>query len=68
MCGAGAEPRGTHQTSYGRIELKDLYYRMSQPYIQTQSNAAAQDQQPQQLIEVPFTLNLRDINLNLNYL
>ncbi|XP_057531192.1 probable histone-arginine methyltransferase CARM1 [Amaranthus tricolor] len=51
MCGAGAEPRGTHQTSYGRIELKDLYYRMSQPYIQTQSNAAAQDQQPQQLIE-----------------
>ncbi|CAO2836094.1 unnamed protein product [Amaranthus hypochondriacus] len=48
---AGAEPRGISQTSSGKIELKEPYYRMSQPYLRTEAYATAQDQIPQQLIE-----------------
>ena len=66
MWGAGAEQGGILQTSSGKMELKEPYYRMSQPQIQPQAYAVAQDQQPQQLIQVPvsytaFKLNLKDI-------
>lgn len=55
---AGAEPRGISQTSSGKIELKEPYYRMSQLYLRTEAYATAQDQIPQQLIEVPYNNTL----------
>ncbi|XP_074292341.1 putative histone-arginine methyltransferase 1.4 [Silene latifolia] len=50
MWGAGAEQGGILQTSTGKMELKEPYYRMSQPQIQPQAYAT-QDQQPQQLLQ-----------------
>lgn len=50
MWGAGAEQGGILQTSSGKMELKEPYYRMSQPQVQTQAYAVNQDQQSQQLI------------------
>ncbi|XP_058084351.1 probable histone-arginine methyltransferase CARM1 isoform X2 [Magnolia sinica] len=48
MWGAGAEQGGILQTSSGKLDLKEPYYRMSQP----QAYAWAQDQQPhQQLLQ-----------------
>ncbi|ERN02190.1 hypothetical protein AMTRI_Chr02g223030 [Amborella trichopoda] len=45
--GPGAEQGGILQTASGKLDLKEPYYRMSQP----QAYAWAQDQQPQQLIQ-----------------
>lgn len=50
MWGVGAEQGGILQTSSGKMELKEPYYRMSQPQIQPQAYAG-QDQQPQQLMQ-----------------
>ncbi|KAK1417858.1 hypothetical protein QVD17_26992 [Tagetes erecta] len=47
MWGPGAEQGGVLQTSSCRLDLKEPYYRMSQP----QAYSAAQDQQPNQLLE-----------------
>ncbi|KAL3508090.1 hypothetical protein ACH5RR_033472 [Cinchona calisaya] len=47
MWGPGAEQGGVLQTSTGRLDLKEPYYRMSQP----QAYPVAQDQQSQQLLE-----------------
>ncbi|XP_042517270.1 probable histone-arginine methyltransferase CARM1 [Macadamia integrifolia] len=47
MWGAGAEQGGILQTSSCKLDLKEPYYRMSQP----QTYAWTQDQQPQQLIQ-----------------
>ncbi|KAL5983787.1 Histone-arginine methyltransferase carm1 [Asimina triloba] len=48
MWGAGAGQGGVLQTSSGKLDLKEPYYRMSQP----QAYAWAQDQQPhQQLLQ-----------------
>ncbi|KAG9444564.1 hypothetical protein H6P81_015904 [Aristolochia fimbriata] len=46
MWGAGAEQGGIIQSSMGKLDLKEPYYRMSQP----QPYTWAQDQQPHQLI------------------
>lgn len=46
MWGPGAEQGGILQTSSCKLDLKEPYYRMSQP----QAYALAQDQQPQPLI------------------
>ncbi|OAY55995.1 probable histone-arginine methyltransferase 1.4 isoform X2 [Manihot esculenta] len=46
MWGPGAEQGGILQTSSCKLDLKEPYYRMSQP----QAYAMAQDQQPHQLI------------------
>ncbi|EEF45534.1 probable histone-arginine methyltransferase 1.3 [Ricinus communis] len=46
MWGPGAEQGGILQTSSCKLDLKEPYYRMSQP----QTYAMAQDQQPHQLI------------------
>ncbi|KAL2922887.1 putative histone-arginine methyltransferase 1.4 [Bienertia sinuspersici] len=51
MWGVGAEQGGILQTSSGKMELKEPYYRMSQPQIQPQAYAVSQDQQPQQLLQ-----------------
>ncbi|KAK9664728.1 hypothetical protein RND81_14G063900 [Saponaria officinalis] len=51
MWGAGAEQGGILQTSSGKMELKEPYYRMSQPQIQPQAYTTAQDQQSQQLMQ-----------------
>ena len=51
MWGPGAEQGGVLQTSTGKMELKEPYYRMSQPQVQTQAFAATQDQQSQQLMQ-----------------
>jgi len=45
MWGPGAEQGGILQTSSCKLDLKEPYYRMSQP----QAYALAQDQQPQLL-------------------
>ncbi|KAA3481037.1 putative histone-arginine methyltransferase 1.3 [Gossypium australe] len=47
MWGPGAVQGGILQTSSGKLDLKEPYYRMSQP----QSYTMAQDQQPQQLLQ-----------------
>ncbi|KAL9257935.1 putative histone-arginine methyltransferase 1.4 [Drosera capensis] len=49
MWGPGAEQGGILQTSSGKLELKEPYYRMSQP--QAQAYAVAQEQQPHQLVQ-----------------
>lgn len=46
MWGPGAEQGGILQTSSCKLDLKEPYYRMSQP----QAYTMAQDQQPHQLI------------------
>lgn len=46
MWGAGAEQGGVLQTSSCKLDLKEPYYRMSQP----QAYVWAQDQQPHQLL------------------
>ncbi|XP_068662276.1 probable histone-arginine methyltransferase CARM1 [Aristolochia californica] len=46
MWGAGAEQGGIIQSSTGKLDLKEPYYRMSQP----QGYTWAQDQQPHQLM------------------
>ncbi|XP_010269511.1 PREDICTED: probable histone-arginine methyltransferase CARM1 isoform X3 [Nelumbo nucifera] len=46
MWGAGAEQGGILQTSSCKLDLKEPYYRMSQP----QAYAWSQDQQPHQLV------------------
>lgn len=53
MWGPGAEQGGILQTSSCKLDLKEPYYRMSQP----QPYAVAQDQQPQPLIQTQV-LNL----------
>lgn len=52
MWGPGAEQGGILQTSSCRLDLKEPYYRMSQP----QAYSTTQDQQPNQLLQsqVPF--------------
>ncbi|KAG4180413.1 hypothetical protein ERO13_A10G164200v2 [Gossypium hirsutum] len=47
MWGPGAVQGGILQTASGKLDLKEPYYRMSQP----QSYTMAQDQQPQQLLQ-----------------
>ncbi|KAL1548451.1 putative histone-arginine methyltransferase 1.3 [Salvia divinorum] len=47
MWGPGAEQGGILQTSYGKLDLKEPYYRMSQP----QAYPMSQDQQPIQLLQ-----------------
>ncbi|KZV25602.1 putative histone-arginine methyltransferase 1.4, partial [Dorcoceras hygrometricum] len=47
MWGPGAEQGGILQTSSGRFDLKEPYYRMSQP----QAYPMAQEQPPQQLLQ-----------------
>ncbi|KAM7488169.1 hypothetical protein LguiB_025653 [Lonicera macranthoides] len=47
MWGAGAEQGGILQTSSCKLDLKEPYYRMSQP----QAYSVAQDQQPHQLLQ-----------------
>ena len=47
MWGPGAEQGGILQTSSCKLDLKEPYYRMSQP----QAYAIAPDQQPHQLIQ-----------------
>ncbi|GAB4851283.1 Probable histone-arginine methyltransferase 1.3 [Ancistrocladus abbreviatus] len=49
MWGPGAEQGGILQTSSGTLELKEPYYRLSQP--QAQAYTLAQDQQPHQLMQ-----------------
>ncbi|GAB2295232.1 Probable histone-arginine methyltransferase 1.4 [Dionaea muscipula] len=49
MWGPGAEQGGILQTSSGKLELKEPYYRMSQP--QAQAYALSQEQQPHQLMQ-----------------
>ena len=53
MWGPGAEQGGILQTSSCKLDLKEPYYRMSQP----QAYAFAQDQPPQPLIQTQV-LNL----------
>ncbi|GAB4843602.1 Probable histone-arginine methyltransferase 1.3 [Ancistrocladus abbreviatus] len=50
MWGPGAEQGGILQTTSGKLELKEPYYRMSQP--QAQAYTLAQDQQPNPLMQV----------------
>lgn len=63
MWGPGAEQGGVLQTSSCKLDLKEPYYRMSQP----QAYALAQDQQPHQLIQtqdIPIqSQDLEDIEL-----
>ncbi|KAG6435439.1 hypothetical protein SASPL_100313 [Salvia splendens] len=47
MWGPGAEQGGILQTSSGKLDLKEPYYRMSQP----QAYPMSQDQQPNQLLQ-----------------
>lgn len=47
MWGPGAEQGGILQTSSGKLDLKEPYYRMSQPTAYPMS----QDQQPNQLLQ-----------------
>ncbi|KAI3690455.1 hypothetical protein L2E82_48481 [Cichorium intybus] len=47
MWGPGAEQGGILQTSSCRLDLKEPYYRMSQP----QAYSSSQDQQPNQLLQ-----------------
>ncbi|XP_047945520.1 probable histone-arginine methyltransferase 1.3 isoform X2 [Salvia hispanica] len=47
MWGPGAEQGGILQTSSGKLDLKEPYYRMSQP----QAYPMSQDQQPVQLLQ-----------------
>ncbi|KAL2470351.1 putative histone-arginine methyltransferase 1.4 [Abeliophyllum distichum] len=47
MWGPGAEQGGILQTSSGKLDLKEPYYRMSQP----QAYPLPQDQQPHQLLQ-----------------
>ncbi|EYU43947.1 hypothetical protein ABFS82_07G014700 [Erythranthe guttata] len=47
MWGPGAEQGGILQTSSGKLDLKEPYYRMSQP----QTYATSQEQQPNQLLQ-----------------
>ncbi|KAK6161140.1 hypothetical protein DH2020_004521 [Rehmannia glutinosa] len=47
MWGPGAEQGGILQTSSGKLDLKEPYYRMSQP----QAYPMSQDQQPHQLLQ-----------------
>ena len=47
MWGPGAEQGGILQTSSCKLDLKEPYYRMSQP----QAYSLTQDQQPQQLLQ-----------------
>lgn len=47
MWGPGAEQGGIFQTSSGKLDLKEPYYRMSQPQIYP----ITQDQQPNQLLQ-----------------
>lgn len=54
MWGPGAEQGGILQTSSCKLDLKEPYYRMSQP----QAYSVAQDQQPHQLLQS------QDININ----
>uniref|UniRef100_A0A7C8ZW24 Uncharacterized protein n=2 Tax=Opuntia streptacantha TaxID=393608 RepID=A0A7C8ZW24_OPUST len=62
MWGPGAEQGGVLQTSTGKMELKEPYYRMSQPQVQTQAFAATQDQQSQQLMQ-PQDMNLQSLDV-----
>lgn len=47
MWGPGAEQGGILQTSSGKLDLKEPYYRLSQP----QSYTMSQEQQPQTLLQ-----------------
>ncbi|KNA07791.1 hypothetical protein SOVF_168700 [Spinacia oleracea] len=62
MWGVGAEQGGILQTSSGKMELKEPYYRMSQPQLQSQAYATSQDQQPQQLIQQQ-DMNIQSLDL-----
>lgn len=62
MWGVGAEQGGILQTSSGKMELKEPYYRMSQPQLQPQAYAVSQDQQPQQLIQQQ-DMNIQSLDL-----
>ena len=53
MWGPGAEQGGILQTSSCKLDLKEPYYRMSQP----QTYAMAQDQQPHQPIHAQVSTN-----------
>ncbi|KAL8485005.1 hypothetical protein ACS0TY_027345 [Phlomoides rotata] len=52
MWGPGAEQGGILQTSSGKLDLKEPYYRMSQP----QAYPMSQDQQPHQLLQTQVTI------------
>lgn len=54
MWGPGAEQGGIFQTSSGKLDLKEPYYRMSQPQVYP----VAQDQQPNQLLQPQVRLAL----------
>lgn len=63
MWGPAAEQGGILQTSSCKLDLKEPYYRMSQP----QAYATAQDQQPHQLIQgqVLTCSVIRDLGLTI---
>ncbi|XP_021762810.1 probable histone-arginine methyltransferase 1.3 [Chenopodium quinoa] len=61
MWGVGAEQGGILQTSSGKMELKEPYYRMSQPQIQTQAYAVSQDQQPQHIQQQDMNIQSLDL-------
>lgn len=58
MMGPGAEQGGILQTSTGKLELKEPYYRMSQPQVQ----ASAIAQEPNQQLQSQSVW--QDININ----
>ncbi|KAL9237698.1 hypothetical protein vseg_012218 [Gypsophila vaccaria] len=60
MWGAGAEQGGILQTSSGKMELKEPYYRMSQPQIQPQAYTTA-DQQSQLVHQQDMNIQALDI-------
>lgn len=62
MWGPGAEQGGILQTSTGKMELKEPYYRMSQPQVQPQAFSVSQDQQSQQLMQ-PQDMNLQSLDV-----
>lgn len=55
MWGPGAEQGGILQTSSGKLDLKEPYYRMSQP----QAYPSSQDLQPHQLLQTQVTTTLQ---------
>ncbi|KAK7292272.1 hypothetical protein RIF29_08050 [Crotalaria pallida] len=59
MWGPGAEQGGILQTSSCKLDLKEPYYRMSQP----QAYPVAQDQQPQSLLQ-PQDIHIQSHDLN----
>lgn len=60
MWGPGAEQGGILQTSSGKLDLKEPYYRMSQP----QAYPMSQDQQPPQLLQTQVTTMWLCLTLN----